>query len=154
MVIFYNTFNIMTLHSGTFSCNENDWDEQQYCHCKPGERIWSVDSYHNNYREDRKWQIGKVYILGICKLLVSLLFTANVYKALRGVCRFSLHYLWKRAIRITEKPSTPKREKKLYVVGKPFNIYRLRRNPHDSYRISPHSVNITGIPHNIHNLSL
>ena len=41
---------------------------------------------------------------------------------LRGCCRFSLQYLWKRAVRITE------------------------------YRISLQSVNITGFPHNIHNL--
>ena len=37
-------------------------------------------------------------------------YTANVYRALRGVCRFSLHYLWKRAVRITEKPYTPQRD--------------------------------------------
>ena len=32
----------------------------------------------------------------------------------------------------------------VYIVGK----------PHDNYRISPQYVNITGFPHNIHNLSL
>ena len=32
--------------------------------------------------------------------------TANVYRALQGVCRFSLQYLWKRAVRITKKPYT------------------------------------------------
>ena len=41
-----------------------------------------------------------------------------------------------------------------YVVRKPCNIYRLRGKPYDYYRISPQSVNITGFPHNIHNLSL
>ena len=49
---------------------------------------------------------------------------------LRGSCRFSLQYLWKRAVRITEKPYTYQRERLIeYVVGKPRNIYRLRGNP-------------------------
>ena len=42
----------------------------------------------------------------------------------------------------------------VYVVGKPCNIYRLQGKPCDNYRISLQSVNITGIPYNIHNLSL
>ena len=42
----------------------------------------------------------------------------------------------------------------VYVVGKPCNIYRLQGKPNDNYRISPQSVNITGFPHNTHNLSL
>ena len=37
--------------------------------------------------------------------------TVNVYRRLRGVHRFSLQYLWKRAVRITEKPYTPQRER-------------------------------------------
>ena len=54
--------------------------------------------------------------------------------------------------------------KSVYVVGKPCNIYRLRGKPYDiyrlqgkpydNYRIIPQFVNITGFPHNIHNLSL
>ena len=32
---------------------------------------------------------------------------ANVYRALWGVCRFSLHYLWKRAVRITGRDCSP-----------------------------------------------
>ena len=39
------------------------------------------------------------------------LWGVNVYWALRGVCRFFLHYLWNRAVRITEKPYTPQRER-------------------------------------------
>ena len=31
----------------------------------------------------------------------------------------------------------------VYVVGRPCNIYRLRGNPYDNYRISSQSVNIT-----------
>ena len=38
-------------------------------------------------------------------------YTANVYRGLRGLHRFSLQYLWKRAVRITEKPYTPQRER-------------------------------------------
>ena len=44
-------------------------------------------------------------------------YTANVYRALRGVCRFSLQYLWKRAVRTTEKPDTPQRERLLMLWG-------------------------------------
>ena len=50
-------------------------------------------------------------------------YTANVYGGLRGVCRFSLQYLWKRAVRITQKPCTPQREE---------------------YRVSLFSIDITG----------
>ena len=32
------------------------------------------------------------------------LYTANVYRDLRGSCRFFLRYLWKRVVGITEKP--------------------------------------------------
>ena len=41
----------------------------------------------------------------------------------------------------------------VYVVGKPCNIYRLKGNPIVIIVFSPQSVNITGFPHNIHNLS-
>ena len=37
--------------------------------------------------------------------------TANVYRELWGTCRENLQYLWKRAVRITEKPYTPQRER-------------------------------------------
>ena len=41
---------------------------------------------------------------------------------LRGSHRFSLQYLWKRAVRITEKLYTAL----LYFLGKPCNSYRLQ----------------------------
>ena len=81
-------------------------------------------------------------------------YTANVYRDLRGVHRFSLQYLLKKAVRITEKPYNSSKGKIVYVVGKPCNMYRLRGKPYDNYRISQQTVNITGFPHNIHNLSL
>ena len=37
--------------------------------------------------------------------------TANVYRDLRGACRFSLQYIWKGAVKITETPYTPQRER-------------------------------------------
>jgi hypothetical protein len=46
-------------------------------------------------------------------------YTANVYRALQGVCRFSLHYLWKRTVRITEKPYTHQRERLCMLWGNP-----------------------------------
>ena len=55
-------------------------------------------------------------------------YTANVYRDLQG--------------------SHSSKGKIVYVVGKPCNIY------YDNYRISLQSVNITGFPHNIQNLSL
>ena len=45
--------------------------------------------------------------------------TANVYRGLRGFHRFSLQYLWKRAVRITEKPYTPQRERLCMLWGNP-----------------------------------
>ena len=49
-------------------------------------------------------------------------YTADVYRALRGVCRFSLKYLWKRTIRITEKPYTPQRERLCLLWGNPVKF--------------------------------
>ena len=46
-------------------------------------------------------------------------YTVNVYRALRGVYRFLLQYLWKRAVRITEKPYTPQRERLCVLWGNP-----------------------------------
>ena len=40
-----------------------------------------------------------------------MIYTVKVYRGLRGVCRFSLQCLWKRAVRITEKLYTPERER-------------------------------------------
>ena len=48
-------------------------------------------------------------------------YTANAYRGLW----FSMQYLWKRAVRITEKPYTPQRERLCMLWGKPCNIYRL-----------------------------
>ena len=42
--------------------------------------------------------------------------TVNVY---RGFHRFFLQYLWKRAVRISEKPCTPQREKLCMLWGNP-----------------------------------
>ena len=70
-------------------------------------------------------------------------YTANVYGGLRGVCRFSLQYLWKRVVRITEKSyKYSSKGKIVYVVGKPYNIYRLRGNPIVIIGFSLQSVNI------------
>jgi len=39
------------------SCNRNDWDSPQWCHCKPGQRISTFESWHDNHREDRQWDL-------------------------------------------------------------------------------------------------
>ena len=77
-------------------------------------------------RRENVVSISKVQFMGIhCNLSFNLphpellllptqgdlRYTANVYRSLRGVCRFSLQYLWKKAIRITEKPFTHQRER-------------------------------------------
>ena len=58
-------------------------------------------------------------VMTILRIFILYTITANVYRGLRGVCRFFLQYLWKRAVRITKG-------KIVYFVGKPCNIYRLR----------------------------
>ena len=75
-------------------------------------------------------------------------YTENVYRALRVVCRFSLQYLWKRAVRITEKPYTPQRERLCMLWGNPVIFTDCGENTMiTTYRISPQSVNITpGFP--------
>ena len=42
----------------------------------------------------------------------------------------------------------------VYVVGNPCNIYRLQGNPIVIIGFFLQSVNITGFPHNVHNISL
>ena len=39
------------------SCNVNDWDKGQYCHCPNGQRISVFRSEHSNHHEDRKWRL-------------------------------------------------------------------------------------------------
>ena len=41
-------------------------------------------------------------------------------RGLQGICRFSLPYLWKRAVRITEKPYTPQRKRLCMLWGNPL----------------------------------
>ena len=55
----------------------------------------------------------------ICGNLYHKLYTAFVYRGIRGSSRFSLQYLWKMAVRIREKPYIHQRER----------LYRLWGNP-------------------------
>ena len=57
--------------------------------------------------------------------------TANVYRGLRSVHRFSLQYLWNRAvrIRITEKLYTPQRERLCMLLGNPVIFTDCGENP-------------------------
>ena len=143
--------------------------------------------------------IFKTFLRNILPGQLMIQYTANVYRELQGTCRENLQYLWKRAVRITEKPYTPQKERLcmlwggseqgfpcvLILTGK--NLFSLQGtlfslqgscihyrefpvristqgNPCSHYRewvcsvviigFSPQSVNITGFPHNIHNLSL
>ena len=38
-----------------YSCSSNWWDGDQYCHCRPGQRISTFKSDHHNHYEDRRW---------------------------------------------------------------------------------------------------
>jgi len=40
-----------------FTCETNEWDREQWCLCKPGEKVSSISSVHDNYREDRRWTL-------------------------------------------------------------------------------------------------
>ena len=58
-------------------------------------------------------------------------YTVNVYRGLRGAFRFSLQYLWKRAVRITEKPCiyNPQRERLCMLWGKSVIFTDCGENP-------------------------
>ena len=71
-------------------------------------------------------------------------YTANVYRDLRGSHRFFSVISMEKGWRDSQRNLYFSKGKIVYVVGKPY----------DNYRISPQSVNITRFPHNIHNLSL
>jgi hypothetical protein len=57
---------------------------------------------------------------------ITKVYTANVYRALRGVCRFFLHYLWKRAVRITENPYTQRENRLRDSLGKFIALHKAR----------------------------
>ena len=48
---------------------------------------------------------------------------------LRGSRKVSLQYLWKRAVRITEKPYTPQRERLCVLWGNPVIFIDCGENP-------------------------
>ena len=43
---------------GNFACSENDWDEHQYCLCRPGQAIHTLHSEFSSKHEDRRWRLG------------------------------------------------------------------------------------------------
>jgi len=47
----------LRLGGSGYSCEVNDWGQQQYCRCLPGQRITKFASIHENSREDRKWTL-------------------------------------------------------------------------------------------------
>ena len=40
-----------------YSCDDNEYDSNQYCKCRPGERISYFHSVHDNKKEDRVWTL-------------------------------------------------------------------------------------------------
>jgi len=40
-----------------YYCARNSWDSQQWCLCRPGQKIASIFSIHDNRREDRLWDL-------------------------------------------------------------------------------------------------
>ena len=63
---------------------------------------------------------------------------------LRGSRRFSLQYLWKRAVRITEKLYTPQREILCMLWGNPVIFTDCGGKPYDKYRISQYAKYYVG----------
>ena len=61
--------------------------------------------------------------------LVNNAYTANVYRGLRGFQRSFLQYLWKRVVRITEKPYTSQRERLCMLWGNPVIFTDCGENP-------------------------
>ena len=51
------------------------------------------------------------------------------FKCLQGFMWFSLQYLWNRAVRITEKPYTPQRERLCMLWGNPVIFTDCGGNP-------------------------
>merc|ERR1711876_12758 len=41
-----------------YSCNQNSYDKNQWCLCRPGERVSEIHSVHDNKFEDRQWTLG------------------------------------------------------------------------------------------------
>ena len=79
-----------------------------------------------------------VFVSRYCKVTKSSnahMHTANVYRALLGVCRFSLQYPRKRNERILEKPYTCQRER-LYMLWEITVIFTHCMETLDNYRIS------------------
>ena len=64
------------------------------------------------------WLLTLVQLYACSLIQLSIEYTANVYGGLRSVCRFSLQYLWKRAVRITEKLKVVQKCRLLVIVHK------------------------------------
>jgi hypothetical protein len=74
--------------------------------------------------------------------------TLPMFTEVYGVCRFSLQYLWKGAVRITEKNYTHQRERLCMLWGNPVIFTDCGKNPIPNYhRCSSQSVNITALFH-------
>merc|ERR1712187_722749 len=41
-----------------YSCEKNSFDRNQWCLCKPGERVSEIHSVHKNSYEDREWTLN------------------------------------------------------------------------------------------------
>lgn len=40
-----------------YHCKRNGWDGHQWCLCRPGQKIASIRSWHDNRHEDRQWDL-------------------------------------------------------------------------------------------------
>ena len=90
-----------------------------------------------SFKDKFSIQLITVFV-SICKVTKSSdahMHTANVYRALLGVCRFSLQYPRKRNKIISEKPYTHQRER-LYMLWEITVIFTHCMETLDNYRIS------------------
>ena len=91
-----------------------------------------------SFKDKFSIQLITVFVSRYCKVTKSSdahMHTANVYRALLGVCRFSLQYPRKRNERISEKPYTRQMER-FYMLWEITVIFTHCTETLDNYRIS------------------
>ena len=40
-----------------YRCEKNEFDRNQWCLCRPGQKLGSMKSKHDNHKEDREWEL-------------------------------------------------------------------------------------------------
>jgi len=51
-----NTTKMTRVNHG-YQCTTNGWDGFQWCLCRPGQKVGGIKSWHDNGKEDRRWEL-------------------------------------------------------------------------------------------------